>query len=213
MGFFTPFLRLFFRLLYREFAWSYDFVSAFVSGGRWNQWTGSASAFVKGPKILELGFGPGHLLVSLAKNGYFAVGLDPSRQMVRRARAGLASQNKPAYLARGKGQSLPFKAEIFNSIVATFPTAYIFQADTLAEINRVLAAGGCLVILLSAWITEKNLVSRSLAWLFRVTGQVPPDNFNQQAMLQPFKDAGFNPQTRWLDLKTSRLLFIIAEKK
>lgn len=213
MGFFTPFLRLFFRLLYREFAWSYDFVSALVSGGRWNQWTSSASAFVQGPEILELGFGPGHLLASLAGQGYFAVGIDPSRQMARQAHANLASQNKSAHLVRGFGQSLPFTANEFQTVVATFPTAYILQADTLAEISRVLADDGCLVVLLSAWITDKNPVSRSLAWLFRVTGQVPPDNFSEQAVLQPFKDAGFDPRTHWLDLKSSRLLFVIADKK
>ena len=61
MGLMTRFLRFFFRHFYHEFAWTYDFVAAVVSIGRWNQWIDSALPFVQGRRVLEIGHGPGHL--------------------------------------------------------------------------------------------------------------------------------------------------------
>jgi ubiquinone/menaquinone biosynthesis C-methylase UbiE len=212
LGLISIFLKAFFRLLYHEFAWTYDFVAAFVSGGRWLEWTGSAASFVQGPDILELGFGPGHLLVKLKNSENRVVGLDASRQMVRVARKRLAGKYIMPSLVLGTGQSLPFASASFNSIVSTFPTAYIFQEATLAEIRRLLRPDRCAVILLSAWITDRSFVSRFLAWLFRVTGQVPPVNFNEQHLLAPFIEAHFNARTHWLDLPSSRLLYVIAQK-
>jgi ubiquinone/menaquinone biosynthesis C-methylase UbiE len=212
LGFISPLLRLFFRLLYGKFAWTYDFVAAFVSGGRWIEWTRSVTGFIQGPRILELGFGPGHLLLTLLNEGHQAFGLDSSPQMLRMAQKKFANVMSRPGLVYGVGQSLPFAGAKFNNVVSTFPTAYIFQADTLAEINRILVPGGTLVILLSAWITDRSLISRFLAWLFRITGQVPPDNFDVNNLLSPFRAAGFIAQTRWVELPTSRLLFVVSHK-
>jgi len=212
MDLLTPLLRLFFRLLYGKFAWTYDFVAAFVSGGRWIGWTRNLTGFVQGPRILELGFGPGHLLLNLHEQGLSVFGLDASRQMLRMAQKKLADVWPKPGLVYGVGQALPFACMSFNNIISTFPTAYIFQADTLAEIIRLLAPGGSLVILLSAWITNRSLFSRFLAWLFRVTGQVPIDTFDEHHLLSPFIAAGLAAQTNWLELPDSRLLFIVASK-
>jgi len=166
--------------------------------------------FVQGPRILELGFGPGHLLLALQEQGFSVFGLEASRQMLRIAQKRLTGLRPKPGLVCGVSQALPFACTSFNNIISTFPTTFIFQADTLAEIHRLLTPGGSLVILLSAWITDRSLFSRFLAWLFRVTGQVPPDTFNEHHLLSPFIAAGFTPQTRWLELPDSRLLFIVA---
>ena len=49
-----------FHLLYHQFAWTYDFVAAFVSLGRWQDWVDAVVPFMSG-RVLEIGFGPGHL--------------------------------------------------------------------------------------------------------------------------------------------------------
>lgn len=212
LAFLSQFLKLFFRLLYHEFAWSYDFVSAFISGGRWNTWTKSILCFLQGPEILEIGFGPGHLLLKLSQLGYHAFGLDASSQMARRAQKRLIQSKFSPQLVRGSGQSLPFRRNFMNCVVSTFPTAYIFQASTLNDIHCILVPGGRLVILLSAWITDPSLTSRFLAWVFRITGQVLPDSFEQQKLLSPFQEAEFTARLEWMNLPDSRLLFIIATK-
>jgi ubiquinone/menaquinone biosynthesis C-methylase UbiE len=212
MDFLSQFLKLFFRLLYHEFAWSYDFISTFISGGRWNIWTKSILCFLQGPEILELGFGPGHLLLKIFQLGYNAFGLDASLQMVRQAQKRLIRSKFSSQLVRGSGQFLPFQSNFMNCIVSTFPTAYIFQASTLNEIHRILVPGGRLVILLSAWITAPSLNSRFLAWVFRITGQVLPDSFEELKLLSPFQEAEFTARLEWMNLPGSRLLFIIATK-
>ena len=213
MDLITPFLKIFFRLIYNQFAWIYDFVSAFVSGGRWKAWILSAERFIQGPDVLELGFGPGYLLIHLARSGLNVVGMDTSRQMVHLANLKLSKQKCPARLIRGQGESPPFRQGFFNCVVATFPTAYILQPATLENIYHILAPGGCFVILLSAWIIDPSLYGRSLAWLFRVTGQVLPRQFEMQKLLLPFQKAGFDPRSEWVTLPGSSLLFVIAVKK
>src|SRR3972149_5774722 len=104
-------LRFFFHHFYHNFAWTYDFVAALVSVGRWNEWVFAALPHLRGPRVLEIGFGPGHLQVELNRRGLHAFGLDESRQMLRHAQANLARKRLPAALSRGYAQFLPFAAD------------------------------------------------------------------------------------------------------
>lgn len=74
-------LRIFFRLLYQPFAWSYDLVAFIVSLGMWKEWIYTVLPYISGINILELGHGPGHLLKSLSYSPGIIIGLDNSRQM------------------------------------------------------------------------------------------------------------------------------------
>jgi ubiquinone/menaquinone biosynthesis C-methylase UbiE len=132
--------------------------------------------------------------------------------MARLAHKNLRFAGLPTPLLRGDGQRLPFCKSSFNCVVATFPTTYIFLPSTLSEIERVLLPGGRLVILISAWITDRSWISRFLAWLFRFTGQVLPDQIHYPDLLTPFSSANLNSRLEWVNLPGSRLLMIIAEK-
>ena len=78
-------LNTFFHLLYHQFAWTYDWVAAIVSLGRWKDWISATLPYLDGPLVLEIGHGPGHLQVALQAKGIQAVGLDASAQMGRQA--------------------------------------------------------------------------------------------------------------------------------
>jgi ubiquinone/menaquinone biosynthesis C-methylase UbiE len=126
-------------------AWTYDAVASLVSLGRWRAWINVVLPFLVGPRILEIGYGTGHLMASLSTDRAIrAVGLDESRQMARLARRRVAL---PVPLLRGMAQRLPFCAESFETVVSTFPSEYISDTQTASEIYRVLAPGGRLVIL------------------------------------------------------------------
>ena len=208
----TSFLRLFFSLLYHQFAWTYDLVSWTVSLGRWQSWVQSAIPYLHG-RILEIGFGPGHLQQALNEQNLSAFGLDESRQMAHQARRRLRQKGFPLRLARGHAQHLPYQDSAFDTLVATFPSEYIYDSHTLHEARRVLVAGGRLVILPMAWITGGRPLERLAAWLFRFTGEAPGQPRPLPAPVRDqFARSGFQVQSELLSLKGSQVLLLFAEK-
>jgi ubiquinone/menaquinone biosynthesis C-methylase UbiE len=208
----TAAMRLFFRLLYHPFSWAYDLVASSVSLGRWKRWVLAAVPLLHGPRILELGFGPGHLQVHLHEQGIEIFGLDESMQMTQQAQRRLRSQGAAPRLARGLAQHLPYPDASFQSVAATFPTQYIVDPLTLAEIMRVLVPGGRLVVLMSTWITGKRARDRALQKIYQATAQVPPEGQELSEFVTPYDQAGFQTSLRFTELPEARLMFIIAQK-
>ena len=216
MNIIRRFMRLFFYLLYHPFAWSYDFVAWTVSLGRWKDWVASVLPFIEGTRVLELGHGPGHLQRLLLELNLLAVGLDESQQMGYLAKKRLShfGYTQPT-LIRGLGQSLPLCAQAFDTVVATFPSEYIFEEQTLSEVHRTLTNEGRLIVLPVAWVTGRGLLDSFAAWLFRITGQAPSDlsEISINRLLEPFIATGFLVETQQLEVKSSLVLIVIAEKK
>jgi ubiquinone/menaquinone biosynthesis C-methylase UbiE len=167
----SAFMRVFFRLLYHQFAWSYDIVSGIVSLGMWNDWIRTIEEDLTGPRVLELGHGPGHLQVALQKGNSMVFGIDQSPQMSRLATGRLRRRNFDPRFTNASSQRLPFPANTFDQIGSTFPTEYIIDPLTIQEIHRTLKPGGKAVIIPMAWITGKGALYKAAAWLFQVTGQ------------------------------------------
>jgi ubiquinone/menaquinone biosynthesis C-methylase UbiE len=191
-------------------AWTYDWVAAIVSLGRWKNWVLSVISDLPGPRVLELGHGPGHLQVSLAQGHIIAFGLDQSRQMGRLARRNMLALELESRLVNGTAQFLPFRDQTFNQVVATFPTPYILERRTIEEILRVLIPGGGLIVVPTAWITGSSLGDRVAASVFRILGQAPEWKDTE---LQPFVDAGFYTTVVWRKLASSEVLVIKAVKQ
>jgi ubiquinone/menaquinone biosynthesis C-methylase UbiE len=209
---FAP-LRLFFYLLYHQMAWTYDWVAAIVSLGLWQEWVLSILPYLDGKNILELGHGPGHLQKALHnKNGSPAhiFGLDASPQMSRIARRNLNRAGIIPDLVNGKAERLPFAARVFQTVASTFPSEYILHQSTLEEVYRILAPGGRLVVLTSAFITGRRYRDQAASWLFRVTRQSSPLD---RRLLKTAHQAGFQVRAKEIKLKTSLIILFIAEKE
>ena len=205
-------LRVFFKLLYHQFAWTYDLVAGVVSLGRWKDWVQTALPYIHG-RVLEIGHGPGHLQATMHKRGLLAFGLDESRQMGRQSMRLLKRKGFPANLTCGLAQHLPFSDAVFDTVTATFPSEYIFALETLAEIRRVLAQGGNLVILPSAWITGKGLLKGLARELFAVTGQAGPIEATIHAIKARLWASGFDFRYELVETAGSRVLIVIANPK
>lgn len=212
-----------FRLLYNELAWTYDVVSWVVSLGEWRRWQRAALPNVHGHSILELGHGPGHMLLALAQQGLRPVGLDLSPQMGRLAQRRLARTGMQPALARGKSQALPFANGRFDTVLATFPTDYIVAPATLREIHRVLAENGRLVVVPEGHLTGQSWLHRAIDWAFRITGQRDgafavdaAGDWPQPALwaqLMPrFTDAGLALRVETVRLGRSRATVLIAAR-
>jgi ubiquinone/menaquinone biosynthesis C-methylase UbiE len=206
-------LRFFFHHLYHGLSWAYDLVAWVVSLGRWRDWGRATLPHLTGTRVLELGFGPGHLQRALTESGFQAIGLDESRQMCRRAAALLRQNGFFPALARGNAQAIPFASESFDSVVATFPSEYIFAPETLSEAWRVLKDGGRLVVALSALPGGASLPARATAWLFRVTGQGGDLTAEIKSQVKVFFAASrFRASVTRVEIRQSTVLLVVGEK-
>ncbi|HJW90612.1 MAG TPA: methyltransferase domain-containing protein [Anaerolineales bacterium] len=210
-------MRPFFHLLYRQFAWTYDWVAAVVSAGNWQGWVLSVLPELDG-RVLELGHGPGHLQAALHAREQLVFGLDASSFMGRLAWRKLSNRSFSPRLVLGRAQSMPFPNQAFDRVVATFPSEYISDPPTIKEVWRVLTPGGRLVIIPFAWITGKRWLERAAAWLFRITAQAPPDlseaglTTTADRMLQPVRQVGFQVKIERRVMPGSIVVIILAEK-
>ncbi len=206
---FTRFLKFFFYLIYQPLAWSYDLVAWLVSLGQWKSWIFSTLPLLAGPRVLELGHGPGHLQVALHQKGIQSFGLDQSPQMGLLASRRLQKVGYSSNLTRALAQHVPFPANSFDQVVATFPSEYIVQRETLAAIKRVLRPEGQLIVLPVAWIRSQRPLGRLAAWLFRVTGQAESWD---TLFSEKFRAAGFVVEEKRVILPKSELVLLIAAK-
>ncbi len=207
-------MRVFFHLLYHSFAFSYDFVAAAVSLGRWQDWVKSVIPWISGSPVLEIGYGSGHLQLELRSLGISSIGLDESRQMGLLAGRRMKSNGFGlSQLTRGVSKRLPFCGNSFNTIISTFPSEYIYEKETLKEIQRVLIENGRLIVLPAAWHVGRGVMERLLAYVFRVTGESPgPFEVITGRMKSLIESAGFKAESHKLVQGSSLLLLIIATK-
>lgn len=208
------FRRLSFRLLYNECAFIYDIVSCAVSLGRWRSWQRSVMQFLPAPGaglVLELAHGTGALQVDLRQAGYRAVGLDLSRSMGRLAQRKMTKRGIRAALIRGEAARLPIASNSIAALVSTFPTAFIFQPQSLAEIGRVLTSEGQAVILLSALLTRPGFLAMVIRRLYWLAGQsyarIPDESIHDR-----FRAAGLMAEARNVQTAESLAQLVILRR-
>ncbi len=201
-----------FRLLYNEMAFTYDLVSKAVSLGRWRCWQRTALGFLERAyesPLLELAHGTGDLQLDLHARGYQSVGFDLSADMGRITRRKLTRQGVRVRLVRGDAQALPFADGDFPAIVCTFPTPFILQPDTLAEVYRVLQPGGRLVVVPSGMLTGRTPTEGFIEWLYEITGQ---RDGSMNTFVDAFEAAGFQAELHYVPCPQSVAVVVVARK-
>jgi SAM-dependent methyltransferase len=128
---------------------AYDALSRLLLGPLFGPIAAAAAAVAPdGARVLEVGCGPGHLSIRLARrHGLDVTGLDLDPAMVRRARAnadrrGPGEARRPSFLV-GDVASLAFPDGSFDLAVSTLSMHHWADPTAgLAEIGRVLRPGG-----------------------------------------------------------------------
>jgi ubiquinone/menaquinone biosynthesis C-methylase UbiE len=201
--------------LYHELAWAYDLASWLVSLGRWSDWRRIALAHITGPRVLEVGFGTGELLLEMAGRDLEVVGLEYSDQMQRIAARKLARRGLAPPRVQGRAQALPFAGGRFDAVISTFPAAYILDLATLGEVARLLrppdpaggTEGGRLIVVGLAVTVNSRLWRQAMDLLFGPPPASPLQRWEQLA-------AGAGLQARivtWED-RWAQLPVLIAER-
>jgi ubiquinone/menaquinone biosynthesis C-methylase UbiE len=202
-------LRIFFEKLYSSLAWAYDLIAWMSSMGQWRTWQSAALEGIPEGEILEIGHGTGHLLLKLKQLDRKAYGIDPSVQMTRIAAKRIRQGGYDPLIIRSKAQRLPLPEERFSIILSTFPSDYIFDADTLSEVYRILRPAGLFVIVGNIRITGRGLHDRFAACLYRITGQ---SGEIMRGWDEPFLDQGFSTQLDQLKQQRAIVVRVIARK-
>ena len=196
-------VRRIFHHFYHEFAWTYDVVAWVVSAGLWVRWTLVALPRLRG-RTLELGFGPGHLQLALAPRPGIA-GLDASPQMGSIAARRLRRAGYQPRLACGIAQALPFADATFDTVVATFPAEYILDPRSHAEIRRVLAPHGHLIVIPWAQLNP-GLYARLAALAYRLTLRSAPGH--RDAEVSHLQLNGMKLDAAWVVVGASRVMLL-----
>jgi SAM-dependent methyltransferase len=130
--------------------------------------------------ILELGYGSGVFLPSLAARARSVAGFDVHDQAEAVA-AALGAQGTRVDLRGGDGGSLPFGDRAFDAVVAVSALEFVADLDGMCrEVARVLRPGGTFVVVTPG---ESPLLDRALRW---ATGADPRADFgDRRARVEP----------------------------
>ena len=124
----------------------YDTLSRLLLGRFVGRIATDVAATPDGARVLEVGCGPGHLSIQLARrHGLEVTGLDLDPAMITRARANADRPGdgcRPSFVV-GDVASLAFADGSFDVVVSTLSMHHWADPGTgLAEIGRVLRPGG-----------------------------------------------------------------------
>ena len=161
----TPRLRkLLFETLYKN-KYLYRFASTVPFAGQWRAWQRLVLTRIHGHDVLELGCGLGDLLADMAEADHACLAVEQSPQMVAAARETLQQRklDEKAWVIQGSAQHLPFSDASFDTVVSTFPSEYIYDPNTIAEVERVLRPAGRLIVIEGANLLPVGFLQPLLA--------------------------------------------------
>ena len=139
--------------LFNKVAEHYDLLNTLLSFGTDKSWRRRLAEEIRSSKIvLDIATGTAEVAIEVVKrwNGCFAIGIDPSKQMLDLAQAKLrvAGVKKKITLVEGVAESLPFKDGTFDAITIAFGIRNTIDPLTsLKEMYRVLRPAGRVGIL------------------------------------------------------------------
>ena len=145
------------QAMFSDIAPTYDLLNRTLSFGVDRLWRKRAVASLlqnysgNEARYLDLATGTADVALEVrrqAKGGARIMGVDFAYPMLARGKTKAAAQNAPLPLVQGDGLSLPFKDAAFDGLIIAFGLRNFEDREAgLAEMGRVLRAGGRLVVL------------------------------------------------------------------
>lgn len=158
---------------YSRFSGIYDFLVRHTS--LYNTWVAPAIPFIHGPRVLEISFGTGWLITRYA-NRFETYGVDLNEKMIRITSRNLLAAGITIPLQRANIEALPYRNEIFDTVVNTMAFSGYPSADqAMGEIRRVLKPGARLVLIDIGWPADRNWIGRAFTRLIEATGDIIRD--------------------------------------
>jgi 2-polyprenyl-3-methyl-5-hydroxy-6-metoxy-1,4-benzoquinol methylase len=117
---------------------------------------------VRGPKVLDIGCGPGDLAIALARRGYDVTGVDVSGVAIGAARAKAAAEGLTIHFevqdaTRLSLDAAPFDSVFDSGLLHSLPRlADVAVDDYVALLPGLVAPGGSLFLLAVAFAAEQG---------------------------------------------------------
>ncbi len=132
-----------------------------------------------GSDVLDVGCGPGYLVGALCEQGFVTRGVDTSPQMLQQANDRF-ERERPAHRPRlqvAQAQALPFDDAQFDLVCTTGMIEYLKDdAETLAELYRVLRPGGSVVLTITNLWSHAGVLDWLVEWAKRQRWLLAPFN-------------------------------------
>jgi ubiquinone/menaquinone biosynthesis C-methylase UbiE len=191
-----------------HWVWLYDLLGTKMRKGRATLLQLAAPR--PGEVVLDVGSGTGTLALAMAADtGAGAVtGIDPSPEMVERARRKAARSSSSVTFDVGVVEELPFADETFDLVTSSLMWHHLpneIRGAALAEVRRVLKPGGRLVVMDFARESHSP-TGHLLSLLGRGRGPATADG-----LLARLTDAGFGV-AEVLPTRHGNLVFIRAAR-
>ncbi len=172
-----------FDKFYTYFSGAFDFLVKHTS--LYNKWVAPVIPQIRGSRVLEISFGTGWLISRYA-NRFDTYGVDFNRRMIEITNRNLKAARITIPLQRARVEALPYRSEIFDTVVNTMAFSGYPRADSaMSEIHRVLKPEGRLVLVDVGLPNDGNWFGSVFARLIAATGDIIRD------MPQIFSRHGF----------------------
>ena len=141
----------------------------------WKTWLKRALPHLRGPRVLEVSFGTGYLMMQYAGR-FETCGVDLNAAMVATARRNLERNGLGAELVQGDVQALPYPDGSFDTVLSTMSfSGYPDGHAALSEMTRVLKPDGRLVLIDVGYPRDGNWMGMRLAAMWRRLGDLLRD--------------------------------------
>lgn len=157
----------------------YHLITLFLSGGYWERWQNAVFDDLQGKEILEIGPGPGKLLLRLIEKGYHVTGVEFLPNMASEARRLMKQAGQKVTIHYQSPHKLPFKNETFDCIVATFVMSEINDLDkAIMEMKRILKKKGKVIIIAGSYPQDNNFMALLIFKIINISSVRPFDRDN-----------------------------------
>ena len=140
--------------VYNEIAHTYDKTIALINS--LNHWMFVRNLPLKKERVLEIGCGPGHLLILLENYFDKIYAIDKSEEMISLAR----KKTNRAKFSIKDANKLPYKDNFFDCVLSNMSFLYLDRSKAIREAMRVLKPEGKLII--SEVIKEENILRKKI---------------------------------------------------
>ena len=113
----------------------------------WDQMVQKSAAQGEPGRVIDIACGNARDVRKLSEKGWEPVGMDPSMEQLRDAQTANQESAQYVHLVRGVGEFLPFREDVFNSLICKSALDHLVDRDqAMGECRRVIAPTGRAVV-------------------------------------------------------------------